>query len=319
MTNPVVLLGTQSNGETLPVQVDATGRLVAEGLQGPEGPPGPPGVGELPPDPFEGALLGWINGELAWVNSSIPIAPGVFGPISAWDPINGILTVEGEIPDNVGPGVYVYQSANDGVLFTQGFDTSAVWSNNTTAAYGNGASLNPGRSIEGFFNGRLEPDPANAWGIQTGSGEGTGTLTFNPPFQGTRTVTIYTWSGSEAGFVSVNKGLSGEQSQAIQAGQSNATFTVNTLSNVGLTFPGGGGGTNILGLQIGGELIVDTDESLNMRITNLSTNQLFGVSNQNVNWTVGKYLTVPAQRVAPWVLYGNDPTSLIDHLRQTQD
>lgn len=43
MTNPVILLGTQANGDTLPVQVDATGRLVAEGLQGPEGPPGPPG------------------------------------------------------------------------------------------------------------------------------------------------------------------------------------------------------------------------------------------------------------------------------------
>ena len=34
MTDPVVLYGTQSNGETLPVQVDDTGRLVAEGLQG---------------------------------------------------------------------------------------------------------------------------------------------------------------------------------------------------------------------------------------------------------------------------------------------
>jgi hypothetical protein len=32
MTNPVILLGTQSNGETLPVQVDATGRRVANGL-----------------------------------------------------------------------------------------------------------------------------------------------------------------------------------------------------------------------------------------------------------------------------------------------
>ena len=43
MTNPVILLGTQSNGETLPVQVDATGRLVAEGLQGQPGEPGQPG------------------------------------------------------------------------------------------------------------------------------------------------------------------------------------------------------------------------------------------------------------------------------------
>jgi hypothetical protein len=43
MTDPVILLGTQSNGETLPVQVDDFGRLVAEGLQGSEGPEGPKG------------------------------------------------------------------------------------------------------------------------------------------------------------------------------------------------------------------------------------------------------------------------------------
>lgn len=70
MTEPIILFGTQSNGETLPVQVDATGRLVAEGLPGPEGPPGPPGVGQLPPDPEEGQVLGWLNGELAWLNNS---------------------------------------------------------------------------------------------------------------------------------------------------------------------------------------------------------------------------------------------------------
>lgn len=44
-----ILYGTQSNGETLPVQVNAFGQLVAQGLDGakgdtgPEGPPGPKG------------------------------------------------------------------------------------------------------------------------------------------------------------------------------------------------------------------------------------------------------------------------------------
>ena len=316
MTNPVILLGTQSNGETLPVQVDATGRLVAEGLQGAPGPEGPPGVGALPPDPFEGAFLGWINGELAWINSSVPIAPGVFGPITAWDPVNNILTVEGGIPESVGPGVYLYQCEPDGTFFTQGFDTSAIWSDNTAASYTNGAQLNPGRSVEGFFNGSLVPAPENSWGIQTGGGEGTGTLTFTSPFQGTRNVTLYTWSGSAAGAVWVNKGLSDEQSLPIETGQKSPTFTVNTLSNVALTFPGGGGGTNLLGLQIGTELIVDTNESLNFRVSTLLDQSILGVPSQAVNFTVGKYLAVPAQRVAPWVLYGNDPTSLIDHLRR---
>ena len=43
MTQPVVLYGTQSNGETLPVQVNEFGQLVAKPLAGTEGPPGPPG------------------------------------------------------------------------------------------------------------------------------------------------------------------------------------------------------------------------------------------------------------------------------------
>ena len=96
MTNPVILLGTQANGETLPVQVDDTGRLVAEGLEGPpgpqgdaftyedftpeqledlQGPPGPPGEdGKDGPDdlkPYgpEYRYLIIQNGKPTWVES----------------------------------------------------------------------------------------------------------------------------------------------------------------------------------------------------------------------------------------------------------
>ena len=78
-----ILYGTQSNGETLPVLVDQFGNLRAKGIDGqpgPEGPPGPPGVGELPPDPFEGAVLGWEDGELSWLGGSVPLPAGTYGP-----------------------------------------------------------------------------------------------------------------------------------------------------------------------------------------------------------------------------------------------
>ena len=99
MTNPVVLLGTQSNGETLPVQVDDTGRLVAEGLtgqpgeqgekgeKGDKGDPGDPGAPGAPgadgndgadgagvPTPYgeEGSFL-WIkDGAPAWTTEEDP-------------------------------------------------------------------------------------------------------------------------------------------------------------------------------------------------------------------------------------------------------
>ena len=84
MTNPVILYGTQSNGETLPVQVDATGRLVAEGLQGAQGEPGPKGdtgdpgpegpPGEGVPTPYgeEGQVLTIVEGTPTWAS---PVAP----------------------------------------------------------------------------------------------------------------------------------------------------------------------------------------------------------------------------------------------------
>jgi len=105
MTNPVILLGTQSNGETLPVQVDATGRLVAEGLPGepgqqgekgdpftyedftPEqlealqGPPGADGPNDLKPYGPEWSYLVIRNGEPTWIaDGSEPDPPGPTAP-----------------------------------------------------------------------------------------------------------------------------------------------------------------------------------------------------------------------------------------------
>ena len=56
-----ILYGTTSDGESLPVQVNEFGQLVAQGLLGPPGPEGPPG----PPNP---------DGEL-------PFLTGVFTPV----------------------------------------------------------------------------------------------------------------------------------------------------------------------------------------------------------------------------------------------
>lgn len=117
MTDPVILYGTQSTGETLPVQVDATGRLVAEGLQGPEGPPGeegpqgpegPPGEGVPEPYGAEGDVLTIVNGTPAWaanIPPEPPIPQGVYIATKPFDPsgINGMYsdtgTLQGEGTD----------------------------------------------------------------------------------------------------------------------------------------------------------------------------------------------------------------------------
>ena len=96
MTEPVILFGTMSNGETLPVQVDGTGRLVAEGLQGEPGQPGTPGApgepgqpgppgepgepgapGQGVPLPYgpDGSFLQIVSGQPEWVEGEPPEPP----------------------------------------------------------------------------------------------------------------------------------------------------------------------------------------------------------------------------------------------------
>ena len=75
-----ILFGTTSTGTTLPVLVDQYGNLLAQGMPGVEGPPGPPGGAfALPPNPVDGDVLGWENGQLVW-NPTPPLPAGTYGP-----------------------------------------------------------------------------------------------------------------------------------------------------------------------------------------------------------------------------------------------
>lgn len=130
MTNPVVLLGTQSNGETLPVQVDATGRLVAEGLQGPQGEPGPegpPGLPQLPAGSFEGAVLGWVNGELAWLEvEGLPQPLGTEGQIIQIVDETPIWITNENVKPPPPPAVTVVQGTADPAQFYGMFSSESV-------------------------------------------------------------------------------------------------------------------------------------------------------------------------------------------------
>lgn len=90
-----ILFGTTADGETLPVEVNEFGQLIAEGLPGQPGPPGPPGIGQLPPDPFEGAILGWKDDQLSWLGGAVPLPSNVFGPILSYE--DGVLELDSEV------------------------------------------------------------------------------------------------------------------------------------------------------------------------------------------------------------------------------
>lgn len=317
MTNPVILLGTQSNGETLPVQVDATGRLVAEGLQGPpgpegpQGPEGPSGGMELPPDPYEGAFLGWLNGELAWIGTPpVPIPEGVFGPITAWDPVNTLVTIEGTAPENIENGVYLTQCDE------QGFSTnpSKPWNIRQ-----NWSSL-----VDGYtsYQGSWE----NASGFDGNPDtKSLSSTNFNMTELGLEVVTnvvIYLFSGSSEAWTYSASANGGAQSSITGTSSSLLTNPIvlpvnGPLESLQFDLNGNphGGIYKILidGLELVDENIGRVEGRVNQRITD---NVLLVVP-MGDPFVAGQYLRSPNQRVAPWVLYGNDPTSLIDHLRQS--
>ena len=119
-----ILYGTTADGDSLPVEVNEFGQLVAQGLQGQEGPPGPPGLPELPPDPFEGAILGWQDNALAWLGGVVPVPPGTFGPIISYE--NGVLELE-TVPDYVyGQEVFMSNEAGDVASYS---DTTSLIKN----------------------------------------------------------------------------------------------------------------------------------------------------------------------------------------------
>ena len=316
MTDPVVLLGTQSNGETLPVQVNELGQLVAEGLQGqqgpegptgPEGPPGPPGI-ELPPDPYEGALLGWLNGGLAWIGTPpVPIPEDVFGPILAWDSNTGLLTVEGPIPSSVGNGVNIFQCTSDGTLYTTGYDVTNEWSSmvtNSEDVFWNNPPTNG-------FNGNLEQY------IQPGN------LTANIIFTNDSSIgTLSVWADGRSVPQKIEVYSSNYPDGISRTTTSGQNAELLTFENIGILnrIEAKGRGTQPAGLNaiaFGAFQLLDPQYSLGMRVNQLfSETQILGVPNLDVDFEVGAYLKIPEQRVAPWVLYGNDPTSLIDHLRR---
>lgn len=98
----MILQGTMQDGTVIPVQVDAQGRLVAEGLPGPAGPAGPQGEPGLqgpagpeggmtpPPGASDGDVLGWLNGQLVWMQ----VAVG--GPVLT-DVITAVTTTTGPV------------------------------------------------------------------------------------------------------------------------------------------------------------------------------------------------------------------------------
>ena len=305
-----ILFGTQSNGETLPVLVDQFGNLLAKGIDGAPGQEGPPGGSfPLPPDPYEGALLGWLNNELAWIGtpSKAPIPEGLFGPITSWDTA-GRLVVEGEIPSEIAQGVYVYQCNQDGSIFVDGWNNSQAWSNDL------GSTSSFERAKELAFDG------SESTFFMTTGRAGT-TVTFSPEALSiTNSIEIYLPYDALADDASVSYryALDGAIYDVVGGTNSNgwitlqgfAGKTISTSTPLVISVLKGDPQLWLSGIKVDGKILVDKGDypiapNLNFRVQSVNGQNLIGSPNRTDDFSIGKYLRVPQQNVARWLYDGN--------------
>lgn len=182
----MILQGTMQDGTVIPVQVDAQGRLVAEGLQGVPGPAGPQGPqgekgdpgsggGGLPPGANEGDVLMWHEGAAIWVSTGGAIKPPQ--PPPRFDYSN-MLTVSqgGAVADAAAmfdgnEGTYAYND-NGGIKFTPANPVSGNWSIKFTTSASHWATVIAQFSDAPLFNQRFDGGANQSWVAC-----GTGTLT----------------------------------------------------------------------------------------------------------------------------------------------
>ena len=306
-----ILYGTTGEGETLPVLVDQFGNLLAKGIEGQPGTPGEPGPPggsfPLPSDPYEGAFLGWLNNELAWIGTPpVPIPEGVFGPITAWDP-GGLLTVEGAIPSSIKQGVYIYQCNADGSIYVEGWLNSRTWS----------------KGVTGYLNPLPSSTAANIFDGDTSTGcnssniNGSG-IHFRPQVSVGGTIelylrngdidnTQYSYSLDNASTWTNVTSVAGNGSW-VSIGAKTITFDKGIIVRHITT--AGSNVASLRGIKVSGDIMIDGGDypdaqNLNYRVQSVQNQSIIGVKNIATDFTVGKYLRVPEQNVARWLYDGN--------------
>ena len=304
-----ILYGTQSNGETLPVLVDQFGNLLAKGIEGPPGQEGPPGADggdfPLPPDPYEGAFLGWLNNGLAWIGTPpVPVPEGRFGPITGWDPA-GLLTVGGEIPEQIKQGVFVYQCNEDGSIYVDGWNNSQNWSDDVEVTNGTGLA---GRSPSLMFNGDISYSATGVFGTDNGVGK---QIVYTPstdiPISSYVSINA---NGIQSFEVITSKGTFTESISSTGVNVWKQITADGTLTSISFTSTSPTNGANCAAISVDDVLLVDSGEypsapNLNFRVQSVSGQNLIGVANRTNDFTIGKYLRVPEQNVARWLYDGN--------------
>lgn len=206
-----ILLGTQSNGETLPVQVNEFGQLVAKGIKGEDG------NLNVPDDPYEGAILGWKDGELAWVSVAVTLPAGTYGPY-IYDLTSATLDVP-QVPQLVA-GQALYMSDEAGARISFWPQTSIIANVNSSDPTAVVLTTADNLNYELFTVGEVVAEPYEITAID--------------PTSNTIIVNGGAWTGSDGSGAS-----SGFYASSITTGSIDAAFN-GTITDDTLMVPVGG-------------------------------------------------------------------------------
>ena len=271
------------------------------GDTGPQGEPGATGEVELPPDPYEGAVLGYLGGGLAWIGTlPIQLPSGVFGPITAWDRSSGVLTVSGDIP-YIPEGTLLTQCKADGVPFTQGWNTAHNWSDTCTFQTQNNNS--PEYPVTGGFDGR---EGTCSSGSQFGQciWDATSYGLFGK-FEATCCV-----PGQIFCQLNERDAISFPETYIVEGVQVDRFYVYSgTAYRPGWKM-----------IKMDGIPLVDTRFGLNFTVSSVDVDAgtLTGsASITGKEFGIGMYLKTPEMRVAPWLLAKDELKKLVDGLKQS--
>ena len=218
----------------------------------------------------------------------MPIPEGIFGPIIGWNKVDLILTVDGDIPPDIGPGVVLWQCTQQGDYVTAGWNTSATWSQ----------FLSPGDSWAGSG---LSADKAFDGKEDTYADSTGGGWSFDGRF--------YEWGPGPHAIELVAGGATDvyvNGQRLIPEGNSGPVKWTGNVAGEIETINAATGAVSLYYLKVNGVLLTNTAQSLNFRVQTVLGNQMIGFPSADVDFTVGAYLRVPEQRVARWVYRGDD-------------
>ena len=257
------------------------------GPEGPEGPAGPPGPGfELPADPYEGAFLGWVGGELAWVGTPpVPVPEGLFGPILSYD--SGVIEVSGGIPDSVASGVYLTQCLQDGTPINPLWNQSEDW-----AAILRLGGQSVAKDVTGF-DGLLS----------TKAESGSGPLWFRPPdgIQYSDRVEI-ACAGDV--IITFNEASTSRPENNNWTTIASGSGSITSINSTRISNPSNAG--EFSAIKVDGKILVQPEQMQQFRVTAVpTTSTIVGISVPEGNLSFGTYLAIPEQRVAARIYYSD--------------